>query len=187
MLQGFHVSSESYTYGSNDIVKDVVLWKRMKLNASILVAATAAWMLMEVYQFNFLTVISWVAIFVVASIFLYANMLKLLGKEPLNLSRLELAEETAPSMANTVRAWIEEAIRWLFCVSTEEDYPVFVGVMAGLWSLSYVGSCMDLLTFIYIGILAGMSLPVTYIENEGQDQEIHGMVEGEIQEVLRDY
>ncbi|MCI30509.1 reticulon-like protein B13-like, partial [Trifolium medium] len=74
--------------------------------------------------------------------------------------------ETAVRMAKTVRAWIEKSIKWLFIVSTKEDWPVFVGVMARLLTISYVGNCMDFLTFIYIGILAGMTLPVTYMKNE---------------------
>ena len=72
-------------------------------------------------------------------------------RDPPNLSRLELTEETAAGMANTLREWIQEAIRWLFRVSTEKEWHVFVGVVVGLLSLSYVGSCMDLLTFLYIG------------------------------------
>ena|ERR1044072_3974468 len=66
--------------GNNDIVKDVVLWRRKKLSALVLVAATATWMLMQVFQFNFLTIISWLAIFLVASVFLYANLCRLLGR-----------------------------------------------------------------------------------------------------------
>ncbi|PNY15959.1 seed maturation protein [Trifolium pratense] len=152
--------------GGNDIMKDIVLWKRKKLSTMIIVTATVTWVLMEVYQFNFLTLMSWLAIFVVASIFIYSNMLKLLGKEPQNLLRLELKEETAVRMAKTVRAWMEKSIKWFFIVSTKEDWPVFVGVMARLLTISYVGNCMDFLTFIYIGILAGMTLPLTYNKNE---------------------
>ncbi|TKY70535.1 Reticulon protein B13 [Spatholobus suberectus] len=150
----------------NDKVKDVVLWRRKKLNITVLVAATAALVLMKVCEFNFLTVISWVAIIVVASIFLYANMLRLLGKEPPNLLRLELTKETATRIANTFRAWIEEAMRWLFLVGAEKEWLVFVGVVAGLWSLSYIGSCMDLLTLVYMGVLVGLTVLLTYVKNE---------------------
>ncbi|AES94765.1 reticulon-like protein [Medicago truncatula] len=138
----------------------LVLWRRKKLGTIVLIAATTTWVSMEVYQFNFLTLISWLTIFVVTSIFLYSNMLTLFGKEPPNLLRLELKEETATRMAKTVRAWIEKSIRWLFVVSIKKDWPVFVGVMAALFVISYVGTCMDFLTFIYIGIVAGMTLPV---------------------------
>jgi hypothetical protein len=72
-------------------------------------------------------------------------------REPQNLLRLRLKEETAVRMAKTVRAWIEKSINWLLIVSTKEVWPVSVGVMAGLLAISYVGNCMDFLTFIYIG------------------------------------
>lgn len=72
-------------------------------------------------------------------------------REPPNLLKLEVAEETTMRVANSVRAWIEEAIKWLFLVGAEKEWPVFVGVVAGLLSLSYLGSCMDLLTLVYMG------------------------------------
>lgn len=61
-------------------MRDIVLWRRKKLSTFVLIAATATWVLMEVYQYNFLTLISWLTISVVTSIFLYAKMLTLLGK-----------------------------------------------------------------------------------------------------------
>lgn len=77
----------------NDMLKDIVprrrkklstsilvLWRRKKLGTIVLIAATATWVSMEVYQFNFLTLISWLTIFVVTSIFLYSNMLTFFGK-----------------------------------------------------------------------------------------------------------
>ncbi|WJX55445.1 hypothetical protein P8452_41213 [Trifolium repens] len=69
--------------GSNDIMKDIVLWRRKKLSTMIIVAATVTWVLMELYQFNFLTLISWLTIFIVASIFIYSNMLGVF-KNPVN-------------------------------------------------------------------------------------------------------
>jgi len=72
-------------------------------------------------------------------------------REPPILLRLELKEETTVRMGMTVRAWIEKSIRWLFVVSIKKDWPLFMGVMATLLVISYVGACMDFLTFIYIG------------------------------------
>lgn len=72
-------------------------------------------------------------------------------RERPNLLRLELSEETTRRIATEVRAWFEKIIRWLVLVSVRKEWPVFVGVVAGLWSLSYIGRCMDLLTVVYIG------------------------------------
>jgi len=72
-------------------------------------------------------------------------------REPPILLRLELKEETTVRMGMTVRVWIKKSIMWLFVVSIKKDWPVFMGVMATLLIISYVGACMDFLTFIYIG------------------------------------
>jgi hypothetical protein len=99
-------------------MKDTVLWRRKKLSTMVIAAATVVlvtWVLMEVYQFNFLTLISWITIFFIASIF----------------------------------------IKWLFRVSTKEDWPVFVGVMVGLLAIS----CMGFLKFIFLGMYSLQSVP----------------------------
>ncbi|MED6167399.1 hypothetical protein PIB30_002369 [Stylosanthes scabra] len=157
----------------NNVVKDVVLWRRKKLNATILILETATWVFMQLYQFKFITLISWLAIFLLASIFLYANLTTLVGKEaPHLMSRFEVTEETAMEMARTVRAWIEEAIRLLLWVGAEKEWHVFAGVEVGLLLLSYVATFMDLLTFLYIGTIASMTVPVAYVKNEDKIQRL---------------
>ncbi|KAF5463863.1 hypothetical protein F2P56_013991, partial [Juglans regia] len=161
----------SAIYGT-DTLKDIFLWRRKKLSVVVLSVATAIWVLMEVYQFNFITVISWTAMFVVVVLFLWANILRLLGKEPPNMSGLEIPEESAIESANCVRAWIGEGIRWVFRVSAERDWFAFAGTASGLWLLSYVGKLFDLLTLLYIGIIMGMTVPALYIKFEEQIKRI---------------
>lgn len=73
-------------------------------------------------------------------------------REPPNLlGKLEVIEETALEMGNTVREWIEGGIRWMFRVAAEREWFVFAGTAAGLWLLSRVGRYLDLLTFLYTG------------------------------------
>ncbi|KAI4314929.1 hypothetical protein L6164_027789 [Bauhinia variegata] len=160
-------ASSSESPKKDNIVRDIILWRRKKLSAAVVIATTAIWALMEVYQFNLVTLISWAAIFVVSSMFLWSNLLRLLGKEPPHLSRLELSEESGQRTANTVRSWIEEGVKLMFWVSAEAEWPIFLGVVTGLLFISYVGSCAnDLLTFLFIGTLVGMTVPVTYVKNE---------------------
>ncbi|KAE9466860.1 hypothetical protein C3L33_01205, partial [Rhododendron williamsianum] len=63
-----------------NIARDVVLWRRKKLSISVLLVATAIWVLLDVYEFNFLTLISWAGMVVVTSAFLWGNILRLLNK-----------------------------------------------------------------------------------------------------------
>ncbi|KAM1400153.1 hypothetical protein TB1_026631 [Malus domestica] len=149
-----------------DTVRDILLWRKKKQSFLVLLTATATWILLDVYQFNFLTVISYVAMFLVTSLFLSGNLLRLLGKEPPDLSRVGITEKFALEMGNTIRAWVEEGIRWMFQVAAEREWFVFVGTVSGLWLLSRVARCVDLLTLLYIGIVMGMTVPAMYVKYE---------------------
>ena len=70
----------SATPPSSDTFRDIILWRRKKLSATVLLTSTATWILLEVYEFNFITVASRLAIFIFASLFLWGNVLRLLGK-----------------------------------------------------------------------------------------------------------
>ncbi|KAF7112876.1 hypothetical protein RHSIM_RhsimUnG0183100 [Rhododendron simsii] len=63
-----------------NIVRDVGLWRRKKLSISVLLVATAIWVLLDVYEFNFLTLISWAGMVIATSAFLWGNILRLLNK-----------------------------------------------------------------------------------------------------------
>ncbi|CAK7339419.1 unnamed protein product [Dovyalis caffra] len=147
-------------------VRDIFLWRRKKLSLSVLLVSTAAWVLLDVYQFKFITVASWAAMFVVTSLFVYGNLVRFFRKEEPDLSGLEISEQTAIETALSVRQSIEESIRWMFHVSTGRELFVFARVVAALWLLSYVGSFFDSLTLLHIGIVAGMTIPVIYVKNE---------------------
>ncbi|KAM1362227.1 hypothetical protein PS1_027596 [Malus domestica] len=149
-----------------DTVRDILLWRKKKQSFLVLLTATATWILLDVYQFNFLTVISYVAMFLVTSLFLSGNLLRLLGKEPPDFSRVGITEKSALEMGNTIRAWVEEGIRWMFQVAAEREWFVFVGTVSGLWLLSRVARCVDLLTLLYIGIVMGMTVPAMYVKYE---------------------
>ncbi|XP_021809441.1 reticulon-like protein B13 [Prunus avium] len=154
----------SDTSQSSDTLRDIILWRKKRQCLLTLLTATATWVLLQVYQFNFLTLISYLAIFIVASLFLTGNLLRLLGKEPPDLSRVGISEKSALEMGNNFRAWVEEGIRWMFWVAAEREWFVFVGTVSGLWLVSRVARSVDLLTLLYIGIVTGMTVPAMYVK-----------------------
>ncbi|XP_019054105.1 PREDICTED: reticulon-like protein B13 isoform X2 [Nelumbo nucifera] len=165
---------------TSGVIKDTFLWRRKKLSLSVLATATATWVLLEVYQFNFLTVASWLGISIVASMFLWGNLLRILRKKEPDMSGLEVSEQWATEAANTFRGWMEEGVRWVFRVGAERQWYVSVAVVSGLWVLSLLGSLADFLTLLYIGIVAGMTAPVIYVRYEYKIKECgeKAMVQG---------
>lgn len=151
---------------SYDTVRDVFLWRRKKLSLLVLLVSTATWVLLDVYQFNLITVASWAAMFAVTSLFLYGKIARFLRKEEPDLSGLEISEQTAIEAARSVRQSIEEGVRWMCHVSAERELFLFAHVVAALCLLSYVGSFWDSLSLLYIDIVVGMTVPVIYVKNE---------------------
>ncbi|KAK0604546.1 hypothetical protein LWI29_016738 [Acer saccharum] len=87
-----------------------------------------------------------------------------LAREPPDLPGLETSEQSTMEVANSCRGIVEEAVRWIFHVSVEREWIVFAQVVGGLLSLSCIGTFTDLLTFLYISIVMGMTLPLIYVK-----------------------
>ncbi|KAK6128939.1 hypothetical protein DH2020_037313 [Rehmannia glutinosa] len=176
---------------ADNLVSDVVLWRRKPLNFIIVLAATATWIVMEVYQYNFITLLCWVAMTIVACLFFWGNIHRLLKKEAPDLSELEVSEETTMEHANRFRQWAEEGIRLVFHVSAEREWFVFAGVVTLLFLISEAARHIHFLTLCYIvsdpgiydwgkfgeyyGFMKqicradewwGMTIPVIYVKNE---------------------
>ncbi|KAJ4714952.1 Reticulon-like protein [Melia azedarach] len=155
-------TSQSPPPNVSDIARDAFLWRRKNLGLTILLVSTVIWVLLDFYQFNLVTVASWVAMLIVTLLFLWGNILRLLGKEPPNMYGLEISEKSAFEVANLMRGLAEEVVRWMFHVTAEREWFVFAQVVAGLLLFSYVGTLTDLLTLLYTGIVIGMTVPVLY-------------------------
>ncbi|XP_030499275.2 reticulon-like protein B13 [Cannabis sativa] len=152
---------------SGTMMRDIFFWKKKKQSSLVLLISTATWVLLQFYQFNFVTVLSWVAMVIVVSLFLWGNLLRLFGKETTELlSGEEITVESALKVAMALRTWTEESIRWMFKVGAQSDLLTFASTLFGLWLLSQVGNYFDFLTIQYIGIVMGMTLPVIYSKYE---------------------
>ncbi|KAK2967532.1 hypothetical protein RJ640_030403 [Escallonia rubra] len=172
-------SKQNKRYELHNTLKDIYLWRRKSLSMAVLVVATATWVLLELYQFNLVSVASWLAISVLATLFIWGNILRLLGKEAARLPGMEVSEGTAIEVAYSIKECVEEGVRWMFRVSAERPWFVFAGTAAGLWVLSLIGSVSDLLTLLYLGIIEGMTLPVINAKYEYKLSEYWDRVRGQ--------
>ncbi|KAL8473605.1 hypothetical protein ACS0TY_030446 [Phlomoides rotata] len=155
-----------------DFGSDIILWRRKVVNIVILAVATATWIAIEMYQYNLITLISWAAIALVVSCFLWGNMHRFFKREAPDLSELEIKEETAIENARLLKQRAEEVIRLMLQVSGEREWFVFAGVVTCLYLVSVVAAHLDFLTICYIGIVGGLTIPVIYVKKEEKIREI---------------
>ncbi|KAE8704987.1 hypothetical protein F3Y22_tig00110430pilonHSYRG00084 [Hibiscus syriacus] len=102
-----------------DTFRDIILWRRKKVSATLLLVSTATWVF-EVYQFNFITVVSWLTIFILASVFLWGNILSFSAKPP--KCPIWSYRNRQPWRLQTSRTVMEDVLRWMFRVTVEENW-----------------------------------------------------------------
>ncbi|XP_016510130.1 reticulon-like protein B13 isoform X2 [Nicotiana tabacum] len=156
---------------SNDIVRDVILWKRKNLSVLTLLAATAIWLALEVYELKFVTLFSWMSMLAVAFLFFWGNIHRLLGKEPVDMSAMYISEKSAREMGAKIQEYVEKSLRLVFSVSAEKEWLVFAGSVASLGLISVVASYFDLLSLLYFGVVVGLTGPFVYVKYEHKIKE----------------
>lgn len=150
------------------VVRDIIMWRRRKVSAVLVVAATVLWMTLEIYRFNFLPLASYTAMGFTTLLFLYGCVLALLRKEVGDMKGWEISEERAKEMAVSAKRLMEKGIRSIFHISCEREWYTFVGVISALLLLGYLGRLFNLHTLLYAGTMVGMTVPVIYVKKEEQ-------------------
>nr|GMC62301.1 reticulon-like protein B13 [Ipomoea batatas] len=153
-------------------IKDILLWKRKRLNIAAIVISTATWVALEIYRFNFITAASWVAMFVVAAFFIWGNIDRLLGKEPAaDMSRVYISQQSAEKTAHVFCRCVNQSVEFTLRLGAEREWYVVAAAVAALWVLSVIASHLDLLTLLYIGEMVGLTVPVIYNKYEQKIKE----------------
>ncbi|PIN17601.1 Reticulon [Handroanthus impetiginosus] len=143
-------------------VADLLLWKNWYRSVAFLVGSTALWFLFEIAGYNILSFISNVLLLLVVILFCWAKSASLLNRPLPPLPNLEVSEETVVKAADEMRVWVNSALSIAHDISIGRNLRLFCQVAMGLWFISYIGSFFNFLTFVYIGVILSLSLPVLY-------------------------
>ncbi|KAK8996391.1 hypothetical protein V6N11_076627 [Hibiscus sabdariffa] len=162
-----------------EVVSDIALWKSKKISGSLLVSSAAA-ILQQVYEYNFLTVASWVVIFIVTSLFIW----RYLNREEASKARLDkLREQFVMDTANACWEVTDKVTRWIFeATDVEAKWSVFLQTIAYLLLLTYAGSFLDLPTLCKV-VMMGTTVPGV-VANRGDLIKPVGSMVGKVYEVL---
>ncbi|CAN4107753.1 unnamed protein product [Withania somnifera] len=149
-------------------VADVLLWRRWHAGVTLLVSSTALWFLFERAGYYVLTFVADVMLLLVAILFFWAKSASLLNRPFPPIPDLEVHEESVVKAADMMRVWINHVLMIAHDIAIGGNLKLFIKVSLVLWLISYVGSFFSLLTFIYMGILFSLSVPLLYDKYQGQ-------------------
>ncbi|CAN1134484.1 Reticulon-like protein B11 [Linum perenne] len=143
-------------------VADVLLWRRLGGSLTLLLASTTAWILFEIAGYSVLTFVANVLFLLVTILFLWAKSASLLNRPLPPIPDLEITEETVDKVAQVIQVHVNHVLAIGSDIAIGRNSKVFLQVAFTLWVTSYLGSLCGFLTFVYIGILFSLSIPVLY-------------------------
>ncbi|OVA18926.1 Reticulon [Macleaya cordata] len=163
---------------------DVLLWRNKKISGGVLGGATAIWVLFELLEYHFLTLICHCLILSLAILFLWANATTFINKSPPHIPNVHLPEQQVHQIAEALRIEINRALSVLRDIASGRDLKKFLAVIAGLWVLSIVGSWCNFLTLFYIAFVLLHTVPVLY---EKYEDQVDSFAEKAMREIKKQY
>eukprot|EP00262_Sarcandra_glabra_P006140 TRINITY_DN1824_c0_g1_i1.p1 TRINITY_DN1824_c0_g1~~TRINITY_DN1824_c0_g1_i1.p1 ORF type:complete len:128 (-),score=22.21 TRINITY_DN1824_c0_g1_i1:67-420(-) len=73
-----------------------------------------------------------------------------------------MSDDFVEKAADAVRPSINRIMAVAHDIAIKRDVKLFFEVVSGLWFISYIGSLFNFLTFLYIGVLLSLTVPVFY-------------------------
>ncbi|XP_030549674.1 reticulon-like protein B1 [Rhodamnia argentea] len=145
---------------------DVLLWRNKKISAGALGVATAIWVLFELIEYHFLTLVCHGLILGLAILFLWSNATTFIHKTPPHIPEVSIPEKPVLEFASVLSFEINRAIATLREIASGRDLKKFLLVIAVFWVMSIVGSCCNFLTLFYLVFVLLHTVPVLYEKYE---------------------
>ncbi|WCJ22687.1 Reticulon family protein [Euphorbia peplus] len=163
---------------------DVFLWRNKKVSAIVLGTATAIWVLFELIEYHFLTLMCHISILTLAILFLYSNAHTFINKSPPRIPEVHLPEEPFLMVASAFTSEINRGFAILRSIASGKDLKQFVIVIAALWVLSIVGTWCNFLTMFYIAFVVLHTVPILY---EKYEDKVDPFAEKAMIEIKKQY
>ncbi|XP_065859769.1 reticulon-like protein B5 [Euphorbia lathyris] len=163
---------------------DVFLWRNKKLSAIVLGTATVIWVLFELIEYHFLTLMCHISILSLAIMFLYSNAHTFINKSPPRIPEVHLPEEPFLLVASAFTSEINRALTLLRSIASGKDLKKFIIVIVALWVLSIVGTWCNFLTLFYITFVILHTVPVLY---EKYEDKVDPFAEKATKEIKKQY
>ncbi|GFP81036.1 reticulon-like protein b2 [Phtheirospermum japonicum] len=159
---------------------DIYLWRDKKITSGVLGVATAIWVLFELLEYHLLSLVCHILIFALAIFFLWTNASTFINKSPPKIPEVVIPEDIVLGVASALRIEFNGAFATLRQIASGRDIKKFLAVIAGLWVLSVLGSCMNFLTLFYICFVLLHTVPVLYEKYEDQVDAFAEKAEAEL-------
>ncbi|KAG7013004.1 Reticulon-like protein B9, partial [Cucurbita argyrosperma subsp. argyrosperma] len=156
LIPPYQVSFLSYCLMSINLA-ELMLWKKKRESAVMLAGISGVWLLLEVLDYHFVTLLCYLLIITMLLLFSWNKLALLINWAPPNVHDFEISNATFTRFFDTVNRLVHH----FFQVSTGQNFKLFAMVMGSIWLVSLIGELTNSLNLIYIGWYHSLSLPLS--------------------------
>ncbi|CAA7058622.1 unnamed protein product [Microthlaspi erraticum] len=143
-------------------VADLILWKNRRGGFLLLGSATLTWFLFEKCGYRFVPFVVNTQLLLVVILFLWAKSAILFNRPMPQLPNFEITEASVLMVADALRVLINNLLSLAREIYMRRNAKQLFQVSVVLWTVSFVGSFLNFLTILYLGVVLCMLIPILY-------------------------
>ncbi|KAK2635247.1 hypothetical protein Ddye_030039 [Dipteronia dyeriana] len=161
-------------------VADILLWKNKKLSCAVLTGATLIWLLFEVLEYHFITLLCHILCILMIILFIWSKAADLIKRSPPNADELILSQSTCQSLFGNIN-WLLMEFYEISCGKNLKHY--FLTIVF-LWILSVIGEFFSFISLLYFAFLCLETLPALYVRYQEEVDSLAGKSTQEMKRFL---
>lgn len=158
-------SLKKLSFGLDDEVEDLLLWRDVKKSGIVFGSITVAYLLLEWSGMSLLTILADALLLAVLVAFLWANIGSVLGRPgpPVpEILQKGVTDADLKAATEAVKGPLNKALAFLGRLAAGKEAKLAIWVMVGCFVLSKIGGLFSLLGFLYTVVLLAFTVPKAY-------------------------
>ncbi|CAN8257925.1 unnamed protein product [Cochlearia groenlandica] len=143
-------------------VSDLIMWKSRRGGIIVIGFSTLLWFLFVKCGYSFLPFVANINLLLVVILFLWAKSALLFNRPMPQLPNLEITEKPVFMVADALRVLINNLLSIAREIYVGRNAKQLFRVSVVLWTVSFLGSFLNFLTILYLGVVLTMLVPVLY-------------------------
>ncbi|CAF1704962.1 hypothetical protein Bca4012_004402 [Brassica carinata] len=141
---------------------DILLWREPKIAATLAMGVSVFWFLMEVVEYNFITLICHASMTSMLLFFIWSTASDFLNWERPIIPEVVLDESSFKELARSFHDRFNRMLSKLLDIACGRDPPLFFLTTISLYILSIIGTYFNFMNLLFIGFISMQTLPVMY-------------------------
>ncbi|KAH9603781.1 hypothetical protein KSS87_018807 [Heliosperma pusillum] len=165
------------------LVADILLWRNPKVSALVLLGITFIWLLFEVIEYNFITLVCHISITSMLALFIYRTLAELCKWKLPEIPTMVMEESTFKHVVVVLHGKCNQLLSKLLEISSGKDIKTFLLAIGTLLMLSLVGTYLSTMNLLFISYICGQIVPFVYEKYEDDVDHFAGKLHGEMKQL----